>query len=109
MRVRSVRQNLPRIMIAASVCLATAALVVAVLALQEARGEQPTTAANQAPGRGVHVTRAAWVSVINDYFNGGIDHSHSCAALAAAIAHTPAEGGHSTVRADLDAYTRGAC
>ena len=42
MRVRWVRQNLPRITVAASVALASAALIVAVLALHEARDWRPT-------------------------------------------------------------------
>ena len=42
MRVRWVRQNLPRITVTAAVALAAAALIVAVLALREARDGRPT-------------------------------------------------------------------
>jgi hypothetical protein len=57
------------------------------------------------------MTHAAWQSVINDWYYGGIDHRHSCAAVRTAIAHLPAEGGAApnTASADLHAYARSVC
>jgi hypothetical protein len=54
---------------------------------------------------------AAWKAVINDWFDGGIDHPHSCAAVKAAIAHLPMDGGIATGRArsELESYARLIC
>jgi hypothetical protein len=55
-------------------------------------------------------THVPWKAVINDWYDGGIDHPHSCAAVIAAISHLPMDGGvYSTVRPDLYAYERKVC
>jgi hypothetical protein len=56
------------------------------------------------------MTQSAWHSVISDWYDGGIDHHHSCAAVRAAIAHLPVDFvGPSTAKADLHAYARTVC
>lgn len=52
---------------------------------------------------------APWKAVINDWYNGGIDHSHSCAAVKVAISHLPVGGGPSSARNDFEAYERKVC
>jgi hypothetical protein len=51
-----------------------------------------------------------WRAVINDWYDGGIDHRHLCSAVIAAITHLPMDGGgYRTVRPDLYAYERKVC
>jgi hypothetical protein len=51
-----------------------------------------------------------WKAVINDWYHGGINHQHSCAAVQAAISHLPTTGiTYGTVREDLSAYERKVC
>jgi hypothetical protein len=53
---------------------------------------------------------AAAKAVINDWYDGGIDHPHSCAAVKAAISLLPVDGGtYSTARRDLEAYEHKVC
>jgi hypothetical protein len=50
-----------------------------------------------------------WKAVINDWYDGGIDHSHSCAAVKTAISHLPVDAAYSSARDDLEAYARKVC
>jgi hypothetical protein len=81
-----------------------AALFVA-LALLAGCGGQARTFKHRA------IPNTAWRSVINDWYDGKIDHRHSCAAVREAIRHLPGEGGdsYSTVKEDLDAYAKRVC
>jgi hypothetical protein len=59
---------------------------------------------------GAATRNSAWKKVINDWwFDGGIDHPHSCAAVREAVAHLPMSTMYSTVRPDLQAYERKVC
>jgi hypothetical protein len=54
--------------------------------------------------------KAPWMKVIDDRYDGAIDHRHSCAAVREAIAHLPSHAvtyGH--FREDLEAYERKVC
>jgi hypothetical protein len=56
------------------------------------------------------VTASAWKAVLNDWYDGRMDHWHSCAAVMEAIRHLPADPPvYSTVELDLKAYARGVC
>jgi hypothetical protein len=56
------------------------------------------------------VTRAEWQAVFKDWYDGKMDHWHSCAAVREAIRHLPADGVvYSTIGLDLDSYARGVC
>jgi hypothetical protein len=53
---------------------------------------------------------AAWKAVLNDWYDGHMDHWHPCAAVLEAIRHLPADPAtYSTVELDLQAYARGVC
>jgi hypothetical protein len=57
-------------------------------------------------------SNAAWKAVINDWFHGGIDHPHTCAAVKAAIAQLPMDGGFfgaARARSELQGYARTVC
>jgi len=61
-------------------------------------------------GENAGPTSVRWKSVIDDWFHGGIDHKHSCAAVKAAILHLPQDPlEYSTVNEDLAAYERVVC
>ena len=48
-----------------------------------------------------------WTAVINDFYDGGIDHRHSCSAVQAAVDHLPDDGPE--VGAGIRAYERKVC
>src|SRR5882762_202971 len=56
------------------------------------------------------VSPAEWKAVFKDWYDGKMDHWHSCAAVREAIRHVPVGGAiYSTIGLDLDAYARGVC
>ncbi len=76
------------------------ALVGAALARHHA-GHNPATG---------QITASRWKAVLNDWYDGRMDHWHSCAAMREAIRHLPNDpGAYSTVFLDLQAYARGVC
>jgi hypothetical protein len=50
---------------------------------------------------------APWMAVINDWYDGGIDHRHSCSAVRAAVDHLPKDAPE--VGAGIRAYERKVC
>jgi hypothetical protein len=48
-----------------------------------------------------------WIAVINDFYDGGIDHRHSCSAARAAVDHLPDDGPE--VGAGIKAYEQKVC
>lgn len=66
-------------------------------------------AANQQPRHG-SVTSLAWKSVLKDWYDGGMNEWHSCAAMREAIRHLPSSPPmYSTVYGDLRAYAEAVC
>lgn len=56
------------------------------------------------------VSAAAWKAVLSDWYDGRMDHWHSCRAVREALRHLPADPvAYSTVFVDLEAYARGVC
>jgi hypothetical protein len=56
------------------------------------------------------VSAAEWKAVFNDWYDGRMDHWHSCAAVREALRHLPADGMiYSTIGIDLQAYASGTC
>jgi hypothetical protein len=52
-------------------------------------------------------SNAPWIAVINDWYDGGIDHRHSCSAVRAAVDHLPKDAPE--VGAGIRAYERKVC
>jgi hypothetical protein len=53
---------------------------------------------------------AAWKAVLNDWYDGRMNHWHPCQAVLEAIRHLPVDGPiYSTIGLDLKAYARGVC
>ncbi len=50
---------------------------------------------------------APWIAVINDFYDGGIDHRHSCSAVRAAVHHLQDDAPE--VGAGIRAYERKVC
>lgn len=68
----------------------------------------PSRAPAHAPA--VNVPASAWRAVFRDWYDGHMDHWHSCAAVREALRHLPSDGPiYSTVALDLRAYERGVC
>jgi hypothetical protein len=56
------------------------------------------------------VSTADWKAVFNDWYDGRMDHWHSCAAIREALRHLPSDGPiYSTIGIDLQAYALGVC
>jgi len=73
-------------------------------ALVSAAGHQRGTAPTHA------APPAAWKAVLHDWYDGHMDHWHSCQAVLEAIRHLPVDGPiYSTIGLDLKAYARGVC
>lgn len=52
--------------------------------------------------------KAPWMKVIDDWYDGRIDHHHSCRAVREAIDHLPVST-YSSAQSDLAAYARKVC
>jgi hypothetical protein len=73
-------------------------------ALVSAAGHQRANAPTRA------ASPAAWKAVLHDWYDGHMDHWHSCRAVLEAIRHLPVDGPiYSTIGLDLKAYARGVC
>jgi hypothetical protein len=53
--------------------------------------------------------KAPWQKVIDDWYDGRIDHRHSCRAVQEAINQLPFDAYTGTARGDLNAYARKVC
>jgi hypothetical protein len=95
--------------LALATCAASGLLLLAGCGHAQTRGADqvdPATSDSTADGP----TNVRWKAVLNDWFNDGINHEHSCAAVKAAISHLPTNTvGYSTVNEDLAAYERKVC
>lgn len=68
----------------------------------------PNRTAAHAPA--LRVPATAWRAVFRDWYDGRMDHWHSCAAVREAMRHLPSDGPiYSTIALDLQAYERGVC
>jgi hypothetical protein len=62
------------------------------------------------PTQAHHVTGREWKNLINDWYDGRIDHWYRCAVVREAIKHLPTSPPtFSTVREDFDSYARAVC
>lgn len=83
-------------------CPSRVTLAVAVVACSACGGAKVAHVSRPVPA-------AAWKAVIRDWYDGGIDHRHSCAAVEAAIHHLPVDATYSSAHDDLTAYAHTVC